>query len=424
MSSILLYHHLGLGDHVMCHGIVREYCKKYERVGLFSKPHNYASVAFMYRDLSNITIIKGQESDVADFIKQNQSKPASERYDEIKTIGFEKLNRTTGIPLEWQFYEIAGVPFQKKWDSFFIKRDLIKEQALFHEIAPAGDYAFLHEDASRNYSIKRNLIGKDLKIFTPEPKFTDNFIDYCTIIERAKEIHVIDSSFMFLIDCLPYDNPNQKLYIHRYSRENGEWQLPILKKDWIILVNQPTKLDPIKFFLEDLPNIAVSAPLKTFLKRGVRKIFRTAGWPMGRPKQAPLNSLIMRYVFGKTFAVIHTNDGDDRDHLSFANRVGPRETSIVNLAAGQKTRPSQVTIWHGLPTDEPVTSDFLKRLHSMTTEILILNCPATLKKTVRKDSPYRPTNIQALLIRSGFEIREKHLFPKEACFVCRAVPLV
>ena len=35
MSEIYLYHHLGLGDHISCHGIVRYYCEKYNKVKIF-----------------------------------------------------------------------------------------------------------------------------------------------------------------------------------------------------------------------------------------------------------------------------------------------------------------------------------------------------------------------------------------------------
>lgn len=236
MSSVILYHHLGLGDHFMCHGIVREYCKKYDKVALFCYPHNYPSVAFMYRDLKNLNIIQGNDAFARQYIASeagNGSGP--DHYDEVRLIGFEFLDEWGGRQLEKQFYALAGVPLEKKWDSFYIERDPVREKALFDKVAPKGDYAFIHEDLPRQYLIKRNKIGAGLEVFSPQRAFTENIIDYCLMFEKAKEIHVIDSSFMFLIDCLPYSNPTQKLFVHRYSRENDEWKLPILKKPWTIL---------------------------------------------------------------------------------------------------------------------------------------------------------------------------------------------
>ncbi len=235
MSNILLYHHLGLGDHIICHGIVREYCKKYEKVAIFSKPRNYPSVSFMYRDIKNLTIIKRDDTSARRFIFFNTFKFSKFKYDHVVSIGFQHIDRHSGIPFEKQFYKITDVNFAKKWDNFFVKRNLARENAFFKQTSLPKNYAFVHEDRDRNFLIDRKKIGKDCAIFTPDKKSTDNIFDYCTIIERAKEIHVIDSSFMFLIDCFNYENPNQKLYVHRYARDNEPWLLPILKKNWNII---------------------------------------------------------------------------------------------------------------------------------------------------------------------------------------------
>ncbi|MEI6346114.1 MAG: hypothetical protein WCO79_02685 [bacterium] len=234
MSSILIYHHLGLGDHIMCHGIVREYCKRYDRVTIFAKAHNYSSVAFMYRDLQNLTVIKGDDAQARVRIFLNNCF-GNLKYNKVLTVGFDNLDATSGIQIEQQFYAIAEVPLEKKWESFLVKRDLDREHSLIRQIAPIGDFVFLHEDPSRNFVIKRTYVGKDYYVITPNKQLTDNIFDYCRTIEKAKEIHVIDSSFMFLIDCLPYKNPEQKRFVHRYSRQNPEWQLPILKKSWTII---------------------------------------------------------------------------------------------------------------------------------------------------------------------------------------------
>lgn len=240
---MLLLHHFGLGDHFMCHGIVREYCKRYEKVAIFSLPHNYVSVSFMFRDLTNLTIIKGDEAFARDFIRRNETASGAEKYDGVKILGFEYLRRS-GTPLEQQFYDLAGVDLAKKWESFYVERDYARERALLEKIAPKGDYAFLHEDTTRDFTINRERIPKQLAVYESDPALTDNAFDYCMLIEKAKEIHVIDSSFMFLIDCLVYDAPNQKLVVHRYARPNPTWKLPILKKPWriIILANYTTGL--------------------------------------------------------------------------------------------------------------------------------------------------------------------------------------
>lgn len=239
MSSLILLLPFGLGDHIICNGIVRAHCAQYQRVAIFAKPRNMKTVRFMYRDLENLTIIEGDKSFAKNFILSrmaiNAPATVDPKYDQLKIIGFQYFDPDSGIPFEQQEYQLAGLDLEQKWRNFRVQRDLVAEQALFQRVAPKNDYAFLHEDRSRNYIIDKKLINKKLALFTPAPEFTANLFDYCTIIERAKEIHVIDSSFMFLVDALNYNNPEQKLYIHRYARENEEWKLPILKKNWTII---------------------------------------------------------------------------------------------------------------------------------------------------------------------------------------------
>ncbi|MCK5021963.1 MAG: hypothetical protein KAR54_01810 [Candidatus Pacebacteria bacterium] len=417
MSTIILYHHLGLGDHVMCHGIVREYCKKYDKVLIFSKPHNYESVSFMFRDIPNLVIIKSDDTTINKFIRINTSKSEALKYDEAKILGFQYLDKENDIPLEWQFYQLAGIPLEKKWSSFFIKRDLEKEQTFFERIAPKKDYVFLHEDISRKYTINRKLINKDYIIFSPEIKFTDNFSDYCTIIEKAKEIHVIDSSFMFLIDCLPYNNPNQKLYIHRYARDNNEWQLPILKKDWRILITETSKLDPLKDFIMLFSRFKVPILRHSFFKRAVRKIFRIMNWSMIRRKKTDILALIRRYVPGKSFSTVSLNKDDL--YISTAKSMGATKTTIIDLNILKKDDTADIVFYSNILFKDPNLINLLKKLHSVTNQILILNIIPISKKPNKKYIK----NIESMFKQVGFEVREKHILPLDICFVCRVIPI-
>lgn len=420
MSSILLYHHLGLGDHIMCHGIVREYCKKYEQVAIFSYPHNYTSVSFMYRDLSNITIIKGDDAFARKFISDNASKSGKNRYDKIIFLGFQFLDRHSGVPLEKQFYQIAEVPLEKKWDNFFVKRDIMSEQSLFEQVALDDKYVFLHEDLARNYKINRKKISNKYAIFVPEKKLTENIFDYCTIIEKAKEIHVIDSSFMFLIDCLKYDNPEQKLYIHRYSRENNEWQLPILKKDWHILTSEKSLLDPLKNILRWFYGSTVPILNHPIFKRAIRKLFWSMGWAVSSPKQPDLIALIRRYVPGKSFAVVHSRGNNTDKHISLAREAGATEEMEVSLHAA-KNPTADIVFYSGILPEKQNLTNVLKQLRSVTNQILILHSPSVLKTSNKKPGDLTASEIETIATRVGFEVRERHLFPLETCFVFRVI---
>ena len=216
MDTLILYHHLGLGDHMMCHGLVRETCKHHSKVITFAKKHNMASARFMFKDIPNLEIIEGDDSSVQAFLNEHLETPCLQ-------IGFGNLNWVTGEKLDIQFYEHAGLPIEKKYSEFKVIRDREKEEALFDKLVPKGaeDYIFIHHDPERHFGIKPELLP-DLPVVQPVPDETDCIFDYCKIIENASEVHLIDSSFQHMTDLLsPYNcKKGQKLVIHRYARQH------------------------------------------------------------------------------------------------------------------------------------------------------------------------------------------------------------
>jgi len=232
MSSVLVYHPIGLGDHFACAGIVREYAKRYDRVGLFCAPANYPSVAFLYRDLPNVTIeLMRSHRDASRFLLQNALRLTPRHYTHVQWVGTFSVE--DGVQYEQQFYQMAGVPFSALWDSFHVERDTAKEQALFDKLYPGKPFYFLHDD--NRFPIDPERLPRDLAAVRPAKELAETVFEYGALIEAASELHVVDSSFMFLIDCMPYNNPSQKLFVHRYTRPNMPWNLPILKKPWTIL---------------------------------------------------------------------------------------------------------------------------------------------------------------------------------------------
>jgi hypothetical protein len=151
------------------------------------------------------------------------------------------LDMQRGIPVdltvEKTFYQQAGVPFSKKWESFFVQRDASREFQLFDyfKLTP-GEYIFVHDDIPRQQIINVDLFeDKKLPVLRALPEHTNNIFDFCYMIENAKEIHVIESCMMFLID-LMFQNQfkNKKLFIHRYTKSIKPFEYPTNTLDWKI----------------------------------------------------------------------------------------------------------------------------------------------------------------------------------------------
>lgn len=227
MNSIYIYHHLGLGDHIVCNGLVRYYAEKYDKTYVFCKPNNAKNVNKMYSDNSRIRLILMADAEVRRFVSISP-----DNY--YLVVGHDKLTHIMSKPdnikkFDEIFYEIANVPFSDKWDKFYYERDLKREKEVYYEILGLDDHSefiFMHES---NYDPITKEIPKDVKIIKPD-NIEIGLFDYLYTIEKAKEVHVMNSSFMNLIDCIQLRQDG--LFYHEYSRPNIN---AVLKLPWKIL---------------------------------------------------------------------------------------------------------------------------------------------------------------------------------------------
>jgi len=204
-----IYHHLGLGDHIICNGLVRELIKPDENYKMFVKQHNLTSVRFMYKDLKNLDFIVGDDKYVNDFILHNNIKN-----DDLIVAGFVRHNLSKEF--DDSFYLQNNISFNKRWISFKIERDLESEKKLFDKFdVVENNYVFVHDDKDRNFNIDENfIINKTLKVVRPVIGYTDNLFDYCYLMEKSYESHFIDSSFKLLFDSLKLRNENIFFHIN------------------------------------------------------------------------------------------------------------------------------------------------------------------------------------------------------------------
>ncbi len=208
-----IYHHLGLGDHIINNGMVRHFYKQYGSISLFAYKHNVKNVQYMYRDLDNLQVI-GVESDA-----QTDLYISKNNLDCIK-IGFDKLSGVMpDLPFDKAFYKLAGLDFSVRFDEFYFERDLEKEQEVLNTLNPTGEkFVFIHDDASRGFSIDMSRVKTEYKIIMNDKRF--NVFDYITLIENAEEIHFMQSSFKELMCSYKLEKPI--LYQHNYIRQYDE----------------------------------------------------------------------------------------------------------------------------------------------------------------------------------------------------------
>jgi hypothetical protein len=198
-----IYHHLGLGDHIICNGLVRSLIKKDQKYKLFVESSNLPSVSFMYRDLDNLSFVEGGSAFISSYIKDNLIKN-----EDLIIAGFYRHKNSKEF--DDSFYFQNNLPFDYRWSKFFFKRDIESEKEIFNKFnVVEGNYVFIHDDASRGINIDESyILDKSLKVVRPIKGLTNNIFDYCYLMENSKESHFIDSSFRLLFDSLQIENDN------------------------------------------------------------------------------------------------------------------------------------------------------------------------------------------------------------------------
>jgi hypothetical protein len=198
-----IYHHLGLGDHIICNGIVRHYKELYGKVTVFCKPHNYENIRYMYQDDENITVLPiGEDWDVNVYIFENKISK-----DVIK-IGFELLSSVNCPTFDEGFYKGNNVPFSVRFQKFHINRDFETEKEIMLELNPNNEkYIFTH-------NIDKSKVRSDLKII--ENPVHHNIFNLISLIENAEEVHLMESSIKCLVNSYKMDKPT--FFYHNYVR--------------------------------------------------------------------------------------------------------------------------------------------------------------------------------------------------------------
>lgn len=222
---MIIYHHLGLGDHIICNGLVRHFAEN-NIITLLCKHHNIKNVSFMYKDIQNIHIIGIDNDNKANELCN------SHNHDTVLRIGFAVGGRRHFDCLwDENFYRNAYIDFNCSWSKFLVTPDLQSCEKVFKSLNPHNEaYAFIHNiDSTKTDRINYSAIDKNKKIIVSDPAI--NFFDYYTIIQNASEIHCIDSAFKHLADRIP---TNGSLYYHKLKYPK-EYDLHNNKKEWIIV---------------------------------------------------------------------------------------------------------------------------------------------------------------------------------------------
>lgn len=227
-----IYHHLGLGDHIICNGMVRHFADLYGEVTIFCKEHYANNVEYMYRDEPKINIISvEQEWVINPFLSQiNKDKYLKIGFENLPYYeqNFDKLIKT----FDEAFYDLAKIDFSARFDKFFIQRDEQKEQEALEYLNKNNEsFIYVHDDPNRGFSINETKHRNDLKVIKNDFKF--NLFEMRKVLEKAEEIHIMQTGMLDF--CNSIDLKHTKIYVHKYVRRYSNFLLSKGKNNLILV---------------------------------------------------------------------------------------------------------------------------------------------------------------------------------------------
>lgn len=195
-DEIIVYHHLGLGDHFICNGLVNKLSED-SFIHLICKENNYDTVASLYSENDQVKVvnIKSEDSDVFEYA-ENQDL-------EILKIGFCDFDNET---FDESFYTQLGYNLVLRYNNFKLPR---LSDWLYERLVSTKDYCLISDTCSEGqFELSINTSLEKIYI---KPGITTNLLDYVSLIKNAKEIHCIDSAVYHLVDSI---GVQAKLFFH------------------------------------------------------------------------------------------------------------------------------------------------------------------------------------------------------------------
>lgn len=213
--KFILHHHLGLGDNIVCNGLVNYLSTRYDKIYIPAKQNLYKSIQYMYSENDKVDIFQieneTREEEIQNFSKQNNLN--------IMRLGFDRVQKR---PFNLAFYKQIRIPYRYSFKYFSLPRDddkelNLKEHLIAHYGVDPNNYSLVHNEfhwPGGTFDLKN--VDKDNAIYvTRETDLYKNLFLYKKLIQDATEIHCINSSFIHLAERI---NTNAKLYYHHLRK--------------------------------------------------------------------------------------------------------------------------------------------------------------------------------------------------------------
>ena len=264
MNKIYIYHHMGLGDHISCNGLIRTIINKNKNKNviyyLFCKKNLYKTIKFMYRDIRNLKLKAISSNPPDKEVEKHLLK--LKNTNKIIRIGLEKYQKIYSklysknilSTYDMIFYKQISVSYNKRFTDCYWKRNIAEENRVYKKLVkkPKKKYIFVHDDPLLNYKIDKSFFSKGYEVIKNDT--SEIVFNLGKVIENADELHLMESSIRNMAESLNLKAKNKFLYIWRRKNMAPRYDYNLkklvgTKKNWKIMYTNPKIGKNIIFYL-------------------------------------------------------------------------------------------------------------------------------------------------------------------------------
>ena len=219
MKRLCIHHHLGLGDHFVCNGLVHKVASAWDKIYLPTKRRNFKTISSLYADFENIEVFVVDEeySDVANFCNNHQVP--------LLRVGFEHC---APVRANESFYHQLNINYEERYTGFRVPTQIAGASELYDRLVPSEPYVIVHQESSvGSFNLPLQTPHEIVEI---KSGVTENLLEYVKIIENAAEIHCIDSSVFNLIEGMKMKT--NQLFFYDVKDNLGPWAV---SSKWTII---------------------------------------------------------------------------------------------------------------------------------------------------------------------------------------------
>ncbi len=215
-NSVVVHHHLGLGDSIICNGIINYLTSALNITVYLPVKENYLEMmSFLYIENKKVKIFpvknETRDKDIENFSERNKL--------DILKIGFDKVKKDE---FNKSFYKQLDLPYEYTHEYFLLPQnktlnnELKKHLYDYYNIKGTSHTLVHNESSLKKYEL--NILDAENVIYiNKESDIFGNIFLYTDLIMSAKEIHCINGSFLHLVERIKTPS---KLYYHHLRKNN------------------------------------------------------------------------------------------------------------------------------------------------------------------------------------------------------------